>query len=296
MTDKHEDLSERTDPVLVRPYISTGSPGPREAGPAQIWPESASLPVEPAGPRVRGTIVPVLAPPVARRRWTTTVRLLVPFGVVFLALAVGGYMLLVPDGPPRAAGPLTALPAPVGPTPSDPAASTSPAAAQSVAPPPRIRRTTRVPGTASASASASASAPRETTSGTPPPTLSPPPAADRTGPIVSEGGRCLALGGLFAIDGSPVHVAGCTGGAAQEFTVATDGTLRVSGRCAQVTGDRTVRSVGCDDRPNAQWRSGPKGALVNPDSGRCLVDPGRPVTVTRAQACTGGGDQRWKLP
>jgi hypothetical protein len=129
------------------------------------------------------------------------------------------------------------------------------------------------------------------------PTLAAPPAADRTGRVTSAGGRCLVLGGLLGIDGSPIQVMSCVGGSVQQFTLATDGTLRVAGHCAEATGDATVRSTGCGDAGAAgQWRAGPSGSLVNPSTGECLTDPGRSGATTSVAACTGGDSQRWSLP
>ena len=104
------------------------------------------------------------------------------------------------------------------------------------------------------------------------------------------------LGGLLALDGSPIQVSGCSGVSYQSFTLTTAGTLRVAGRCAQVTDDGEIRSVRCDDRESAQWRTGPGGSLVNPATGHCLTDPGSSGGTTRASACTGDPSQSWTLP
>jgi hypothetical protein len=122
----------------------------------------------------------------------------------------------------------------------------------------------------------------------------PPPATDRTGAIAGPDGRCLALGGLLGIDGSPVQVYGCMDISAQEFTLATDGTLRVGGKCAKAGGDASVRVGGCDDQAAGQWQAGPDGTLVN--GGQCLTDPGRAGANVRVAACAGSPEQTWTLP
>jgi hypothetical protein len=98
------------------------------------------------------------------------------------------------------------------------------------------------------------------------------------------------------MNGSQVQTSGCSNVSYQRWTLASDGTLQVTDRCARVGDDATVRIDACDGEPAAQWRAGPDGSLVNPGTGRCLTDPGavlRPVTVT---GCTGAENQRWTLP
>ncbi|BCJ48861.1 hypothetical protein Asp14428_03360 [Actinoplanes sp. NBRC 14428] len=234
-------------------------------------------------------------------------RLIVLGGVAVLAFAGAGALFLAAgdDPPPRRlteAGPTLPLPTAAGP--AGTGVASAGAVRQSAASARGSRATSRPPSRTTTSAAAgTGDGPRDqpapTGPGSPRPpsaTLAPPPAADRTGTIASAGGRCLSLGGLLGIDGSPVQVAGCTGFTAQTFTLAADGTLRVSGRCAQVTDDGEVRSTGCDGRQSAQWRAGPGGSLVNPATGRCLSDPGTPGANTRVADCTGGADQRWTLP
>jgi hypothetical protein len=122
----------------------------------------------------------------------------------------------------------------------------------------------------------------------------PPPAgaAVSTGAITGPGGLCLAG------DGSRVRTATCDGGAAQNWTVGGDGTLRVSGRCADAGAD-SVSIVTCGGAATSQWRSGSNRSVVNAGTGECLTDPvggtraGTTVTVTR---CSGGTNQQWSLP
>lgn len=268
MTDKQHDVPERTDPVLVRPYVETETDG-------TTWPENATLPAEEPDDTVVLEAALADDPPPPRRRGglrrIVALRLLALLGGVLIALGIVGFMLSGPDDE-APLGPRAQLPAPAAPTRTEAAPRKSAVAT-------RRTKTSKPtpPSTAPASHATSA------------------PAADRTGAITAASGRCLALGGLLALDGNPIVTAACSGGTAQQFTLATDGTLRVAGRCAQTTGDGTVRVIGCDDRAAARWRPGPGGALVNPASGDCLTDPGRDG-ATRATACTGATDQRWALP
>jgi ricin-type beta-trefoil lectin protein len=302
MTDNHDDATERTEPVLVRPYVKTDDVGgetwpekyDEQATPAATSAESDTL-VQPAVVDEPPAPSDALAPSPARRPRLLPRLLALVVGV---ALAGGITYMLGHDDDTTTAQPGAILPTPDTVVPTGGAASApgkaSPSSSASVSP------------SASASISASAAVPRISGSasapGVPPqasvpastgPTLDPPPAADRSGTITAASGRCLMRGGLLGVDGSPVQVAGC--GVASTFTLAADGTLRVSGRCAQVTGDSTVRIDDCDGQASAQWRQGPGDSLVNPASNQCLTDPGHSGATTKAVACTGGSEQSWTL-
>jgi hypothetical protein len=214
-------------------------------------------------------------------------RLLVLIGGTALALAVAGWLIFHPA--PDTTQPGAALPEFRATLPADPTAQPSHSA--SVSP----STSTSASSSASASVSASASA-SAGVSGSPAATLAPPPAADRTGAVKAASGRCLAVGGLLGLDGSPVQVTGCADLPAQKFTLATDGTLRVSGRCAQATADSTVHIAPCDDAASSQWRAGRAGSLVSPATGQCLTDPGQVGATTRIAVCTAAASQSWTLP
>ena len=243
----------------------------------------------------RGTAAP-------RERSGLPVRLRAAILVAGVGLAVGvaAYLVLGFGVDQQAPVPSTALPAIDGRIPIGSAAAGSTAPSASVS-----RPVSPSPSTVAASAtrqslvpvppSGATSAPPSPAPPAAEPTLSSPPAA-RTGQITGAGGRCLALGGLLGLDGSPVQVAGCRGGSAQTFTLATDGTLRVGGRCARATGDGTVRVGGCGEDPAGQWRTGPAGTLVNASGDGCLTDPGRSGATTRVTACSGAAEQTWTLP
>lgn len=300
MTENHDDATERTEPVLVRPYVKTDT----DSGSAETWPEAYDEKAEEERPAETDTAVqpvvvieeaPAAAPP---RRPRLVLRLLAL--IVGVALAGGiAYLIAGRNDTPRPE-PAAILPKPDNVLPTGGTAS-APGKAS-----PSAKVSSSASASASASVSASAAAPQVSGSaavpGVPPvsatasagPTLDPPPASDVSGKITAASGRCLMRGGLLGVDGSPVEVAGC--GVASTFTLAADGTLRVSGRCAQVTGDSTVRIDDCGSQDSAQWRRGPGDSLVNPASGQCLTDPGRSGATTKATACTGGSEQRWALP
>jgi hypothetical protein len=298
------DDPERDDPVLVRPYITTqpadGTTGSGDR--AQTWPAAADLPED--GTRELAAVeAPSTVPdPAGKSTALRRQRLLVLAGIAALALLGGaGLFFILPaqdDG-----APVTALPAPVPPPVTGSPGAAPLASAGTLSASASNRAGSRPAGSSRGPAATSpvpgaAGRPATTApaSGAPGPTLSPPPDPARTGPVTAAGGRCLAIGTLLALNGSQVQTSGCSNVSYQRWTLATDGTLQVTDRCARVGDDAAVRIEACDDDAAAQWRAGPDGSLVNPDTGRCLTDPGtavRPVTVTE---CTGAADQRWSLP
>ncbi|UQU62269.1 ricin-type beta-trefoil lectin domain protein [Couchioplanes caeruleus] len=303
MADEDDEL-QRQDPVLVRPYIRT-EPGSTEPAapvdrPEETWPETAMLPDEDPAPEEPAAAPAAAPPPPGRGISPMRQRLIVLGGVFVLALVAAAFVLLGTGGDDEPPLPETqaTLPAPgvtgsLGNAPASQRASAS------------AGRTPRPSGTASARTESSsrpdavppaATVSTPTSAAAPSATLAPPPAADRTGAVTAAGGRCLALGGLLGLDGSPVQVSGCSGVSYQSFTLATDGTLRVAGRCAQVTADAEVRTVRCDDRESAQWRAGPDSSLVNPATGQCLTDPGSAGGTATVSPCTGAASQSWTLP
>ncbi|MGK5681709.1 ricin-type beta-trefoil lectin domain protein [Actinoplanes sp. URMC 104] len=307
-------MAEKDDPVLVRPYVKAvaeAEQAPDEKA-AETWPEPAAPPEDGSATLEQPAVTPeppAEQPTPPRTGLHPLARLGIFSGGVALALGVVGYLIFGPASEPGALRPGAALPAapgqaPLGPLQSGAAASGQPSATGSVSP------STSASASLSASPSPSLSAaspdpslqtlvPAVPSGSTPPPaTADPtlaPPAADRTGSITAASGRCLARGGLLGVDGSPVNVAGCLSVPTQSFTLAADGTLRVSGRCAQASGDGAVRIAACGDSDAAQWRAGPGGTLVTAD-GRCLTDPGRAGAATSVSGCSGADSQRWTLP
>ncbi|MET0423788.1 MAG: hypothetical protein ABW046_07940, partial [Actinoplanes sp.] len=244
MTDTHDGDTERKDPVLVRPYVKTEITSVAGAEAAETWPADAPLPDE-ADTLVQPVVPdePPPPPPAPRSGMSLPVRLLVLVGGVALALAVGGYLIFGTGGetPPVPGVALPQLPANA---PTGQAATSAPPSA-STSPSPSASASSSASASASPSLSASASAVAPVTPSAAPtsatPTLVPPPASDRTGSVTAASGRCLALGSLLGMDGSPIQVNSCAKIAYQEFTLATDGTLKVNGRCAQPADGGTIR-------------------------------------------------------
>jgi hypothetical protein len=297
------DDSERDDPVLVRPYITTQPGGGLGDRAEQTWPATADLPEDGTREQARIAEPAATSPdPAVKSTALRRQRLLVLAAIGMVAVLGGVVLLLIApsdqDDPPAEARPAPTATALTGAPGAGPVASggarslppSSPAAGRS----PTAPRTATAAGTAPGAPAQNATTPPA--AGAPAPTLSPPPDPARTGPIVAAGGRCLALGSLLGRDGSPVQTTGCSGVSYQRWTLASDGTLRVTDRCALVGTDAAVRIGGCDDQPAGQWRAGPNGSLVNPGTGRCLTDPGSLLTTVTVTDCTGAADQRWTLP
>jgi hypothetical protein len=128
-------------------------------------------------------------------------------------------------------------------------------------------------------------------------------AAAATGPIVGYQGLCLddrsASTALF----NPIQVYTCNGTSAQQWTVESNNTLEVLGMCLDVNGagtadGTTVDLYTCNGTGAQTWVPQSDGALLNPNSGKCLDDTGYGGSGTQAQIwdCTGNANQAWALP
>jgi hypothetical protein len=302
--ETRDDAADDGDPLLVRPYVA-GSP----ADSGTTWPSAAAKASGRAPVHHAPTPIALPGAPVApARKGRRRVLILAGAGVAaVVALATAGFAAFGPDdagtrrtGAPAAGpvpSPADSISAPAVPGTSRSPSGTgesavAPSPAGLAAPPPRtVSTTASKPGPTTPSAK---TAPRS-----PAATLSPVPAADRVGTIVGAGNLCLDLDGAVPFDGNVIQVFVCNGSGAQSWTLAADGTLRVLGKCAQVTADATVHVIGCDLRTAAQWRAGRNRSLVNVGTNQCLADPqngtrsGADVLVA---ACTGAADEQWTLP
>lgn len=140
-----------------------------------------------------------------------------------------------------------------------------------------------------------------------PPLLHAPKAA---GPLkISVQGSTLCMDDYHSstTPGGVVDIYTCNGSAAQNWVLGTDGTVRALGMCLDVSASGTangtkVDEYACNGTGAQQWKPGPNGQLVNPESGKCLGDPGATTTVgtqlilwtcyTTAQG-VGDGSQDW---
>ena len=123
------------------------------------------------------------------------------------------------------------------------------------------------------------------------------------GAITGYQGLCLDDRSASTADYNPIQVYTCNSTTAQQWTVASNGTLQVLGKCLDVNGGDTTNGTvvdlyDCNGTGAQTWVPQPNGALVNPQSGKCLTDTGSGGSGTQATIndCTGQSNQRWTLP
>jgi hypothetical protein len=115
--------------------------------------------------------------------------------------------------------------------------------------------------------------------------------------------KCVDDNTGSSADGTPVQMWDCNGTGAQNWTVETDGTIRINGKCMDVTNASTVDGApvelwDCNGGGNQQWQA-QAGMLVNTASGKCLDDTGFNITdgtQLELWTCNGGSNQQWALP
>jgi hypothetical protein len=129
--------------------------------------------------------------------------------------------------------------------------------------------------------------------------------ATPTGPIIAgdDTAKCVDDNGDSSANGTHVQMYDCNGSAAQNWTIETDGTIRINGSCMDITGAGTANGTlvelwTCNGGANQQWLP-VNGMLVNPVSGRCLDDTGFNTangTQLEIWDCNGGSNQQWAIP
>ncbi|MFB8235735.1 ricin-type beta-trefoil lectin domain protein [Kitasatospora purpeofusca] len=90
----------------------------------------------------------------------------------------------------------------------------------------------------------------------------------------------------------------------QVFTLGSDGSVHVLGKCLDVTDALTesgspVNLWDCNNSPAQKWVAGPHpGTLMNPNAGKCLDAPGAagPGTHLVIGDCQDGASDRWTVP
>src|SRR5450755_1639914 len=127
-----------------------------------------------------------------------------------------------------------------------------------------------------------------------------------TGTIVAgdDSADCADNNNGSATPGNKVQMWTCDGNvAAQNWTVAANGTLQIDGGCMDITGAKFVNGTliewwTCNGGTNQVWQA-VNGELVNPASGMCLDDPGSNTTSGTQLVlwtCNGGTNQQWRPP
>jgi hypothetical protein len=127
-----------------------------------------------------------------------------------------------------------------------------------------------------------------------------------TGPIRSKiPVKCVHDHANGGTDGTPVQLYDCNGTSAQNWTLPGDGTIRINGKCLDIsfigTQNKSVVALyTCLGGAVAQqWVTGSGNSVRNPNSGRCLDDP-YATTTNETQLwiwdCNNGDAQTWRLP
>ncbi|ELP66504.1 ricin-type beta-trefoil lectin domain protein [Streptomyces turgidiscabies] len=98
---------------------------------------------------------------------------------------------------------------------------------------------------------------------------------------------CLADPGSSTTDGTQMILWNC-GSGGQTWTIGTDGTVRVLGKCLDTNGSGTANSTiavinTCSGAAGQQWKTTSGGTLVHVASGRCLADPSSNQTPNGAK-------------
>jgi Ricin-type beta-trefoil lectin domain/Putative Ig domain len=118
------------------------------------------------------------------------------------------------------------------------------------------------------------------------------------------GGKCLNDPGDRTANGTRLVLWNCQSGSEQRWTIASDGTIRVHGRCLDIAGSdgfagQPVLLEPCGGSAREKWVQGTAGELVNPGSGLCLTDPGSSTAngaVPAMGTCRRTPSATWTLP
>jgi Glycosyl hydrolase family 59/Ricin-type beta-trefoil lectin domain len=124
------------------------------------------------------------------------------------------------------------------------------------------------------------------------------------GPITSGmAGMCLDDANDSTTNGNVIDIYTCNGTAAQVWQY-SNGAVENNGKCLDVVGNTStadgtlVDLWDCNGGNNQDWNV-VNGTLVNPQSGKCLDDPGlstTPGTQLDIWDCNGGANQKWNMP
>ncbi|MEW1911342.1 family 16 glycosylhydrolase [Kitasatospora sp. NPDC085895] len=124
-----------------------------------------------------------------------------------------------------------------------------------------------------------------------------------SGPIRGIGGMCADVAGGSSADRTPIQLHNCTGGAAQQWTVGNDGTVRALGKCLDVAGGSTaagavVQLYTCNGTNAQKWTYTAAHDLTNVGADKCLdAKDGSSADGTRLQTwtCNGTAAQKWTV-
>jgi beta-glucanase (GH16 family) len=120
--------------------------------------------------------------------------------------------------------------------------------------------------------------------------------------IGSGSNRCIDVPGGNPVDGSQLQIWDCNGTPAQQWTFASDGSLRAMGKCMDVAGASTadgaaVQLYTCNGTGAQKFTLTASGDLVNQQANKC-VDVQNVATANGSKlqtwTCTGGSNQKWR--
>ncbi|CCK24981.1 secreted glycosyl hydrolase [Streptomyces davaonensis JCM 4913] len=130
------------------------------------------------------------------------------------------------------------------------------------------------------------------------------PPGPRSGAVKGVGGKCLDVDGSNTADGTKVQLWTCNGTGAQNWTLATNGTVQALGKCLDVSGGGTadgtrIQLWTCNGTGAQTWAPQSDGTVRNPQSGKCLDASGgtwNDGTPVHLWTCHTGPNQKWVLP
>ncbi|MFD7287676.1 ricin-type beta-trefoil lectin domain protein [Streptomyces sp. NPDC059863] len=123
------------------------------------------------------------------------------------------------------------------------------------------------------------------------------------GTITGLGGKCVDVAGANPANGTPVQLYDCNGSAAQQWTVAADGSLRALGKCLDVKDNSVADGAqlqlwDCSGGANQRWAVPDARDIVNIQANKCVDATGNSsANGTRLQiwTCTGAANQKWTV-
>jgi hypothetical protein len=124
------------------------------------------------------------------------------------------------------------------------------------------------------------------------------------GAISGFAGKCLHVPGNNPVDGIPVEMTACDGNPGEQWTMASDGTIRAFDKCLSLLGEpaadgAAVQLSTCRGATGQQWRFTAGRDLVNPQADKCLdvkdFNPGDGALL-QVWTCAGSINQKWSVP
>jgi len=123
-------------------------------------------------------------------------------------------------------------------------------------------------------------------------------------PLIGYSGLCLDVASDNNTPGTKVDVYTCNGTDGQQWSEYSNSTVQADGDCLDVVSGGTANGslvdlYTCNGTGAQVWDPQSDGALLNPQSGLCLEDPGSSTTLgtqTEIGTCTGGSNQSWVSP